>query len=565
MLMAFLFHTIKSLRCTLIFLLFLVPIFIHAENFSDKDSLRAYSYDLLYKKIRDSRSNHPLQTIYLEKFLEKAKSEKNKTELVEAYRFYIHYGSEKLRYNYADSMIWAAENSKDNSLIADANLAKAIAFYQEKKYKEALSNLVTASEIAEKTNNQYLLYKIRYQVGMVKYYLEYYDEAIDLFKNCIAFFKYENARGYLNSLHALSLCHHRLGDIGLSSDLNNLGITEGVRLGNKNMESYFRHLEGINHFFRNNYNLAIKEINASLDGIQLNNDFASEAIAFFYLGKSYRELDKKDIALGYFTRVDEIFQEKQYLRHDLRETYEILINHYQSVNNTDLERYYVKQLLKADSILIENQKYLPFKIHKDFDNKELLTQKVNAQKKEADASGWKIFFIWIAGILLLIITILILRNIQKSRIYAKKFEEIMQGKQKEISMKTIKRPILNISPEVVESIVKQLEKFEKGNKFLDQDITLAKLSMMFNFNSKYISIIIHEYRGKAFSEYINDLKIDYLIESMKIDRKVRSYNNEALSELAGFTSIERFTRAFKSRTNMPTTVFVEKLNSLDRQ
>src|SRR5690606_5996101 len=119
-----------------------------------------------------------------------------------------------------------------------------------------LDYYLIANEYISKTNDDYLKYKTKYNLAHVKNYLGMYDEAIVLFESCVDYFKANNSRGYLNTLHSLALCHNKIGNYGYSSDLNVLGVEEGKRLADYSMEHYFIHLEGINHYYRSNYALA---------------------------------------------------------------------------------------------------------------------------------------------------------------------------------------------------------------------------------------------------------------------------------------------------------------------
>jgi AraC-like DNA-binding protein len=60
-------------------------------------------------------------------------------------------------------------------------------------------------------------------------------------------------------------------------------------------------------------------------------------------------------------------------------------------------------------------------------------------------------------------------------------------------------------------------------------------------------------------EYINALKIDYLITLLHEDKRIRNYTNKALAEEAGFSSTQRFANAFLTKTGMPTSFFIEQL------
>ena len=111
----------------------------------------------------------------------------------------------------------------------------------------------------------------------------------------------------------------------------------------------------------------------------------------------------------------------------------------------------------------------------------------------------------------------------------------------------------------VNIILKQLEKFERDRKFLEKDLTLVKLAASFNSNTTYLSKIIYHVRGKGFVEYINDLKIDYVISLLQNDKKTRKYTNKALADEVGFSSTQRFATAFYSKIGMPTSYFVKNL------
>lgn len=128
-----------------------------------------------------------------------------------------------------------------------------------------------------------------------------------------------------------------------------------------------------------------------------------------------------------------------------------------------------------------------------------------------------------------------------------------------MNQKKMNMGIEDINQDTITVILKQLEKFEKDDMFLEKNLTEAKLAALFNSNIKYLSKIISHHRGKKFVKYINDLKVDYLITLLKEDKKLYNYTNKALSEEAGFSSTERFAKAFLARTGIPASSFMEKL------
>src|SRR5690606_21793162 len=117
--------------------------------------------------------------------------------------------------------------------------------------------------------------------------------------------------------HSLALCYNRKGDIDLSSEMVQRGLEEGKRLMIDQMEAYFMQIDGINHYFDGNYGTAISRLNSSLPEIRANQDFANEAVGYFYIGKCYWALKYRDKALLYFRKVDELFATEDYMRDDL--------------------------------------------------------------------------------------------------------------------------------------------------------------------------------------------------------------------------------------------------------
>ena len=391
-----------------------------------RDTLLNKSYDYLFDEIENTKNNDLKKSIYLQAFLKKAQAEKNWEETMNGYKNFLHHSNESLALVYADSMVYAAEKSKNSALIGSAYLSKGIAYYGQKKHSFALDNYLLANEHISKTNDSYLKYKVKYNIAHIKYYLGYYEEAISLFKDCIDYFKNENGRAYLNTIHSLALCYNKIGDYGLSTDMNNMGLLESKRLNNNEMVSYFMHMDGINQYFKDNYASAIEKISSSLAYISGNKDFANETVGYFYIGKSYWALKKPELAITYFRKVDKAFNDKQYIRPDLRENYELMIDYYKLKDNPQMQLYYVEKLLEADNVLDETYKYLVGKIHKEYDTKELLKEKQDIQDLLNKRKKYDILFVSTITFLFLLSLFLVYRYLKNKKIYRQKFEELMK-------------------------------------------------------------------------------------------------------------------------------------------
>ena len=540
------------------------------KEYQIPDSLKNKSFDYLDEKayeIKDSAK----AAVYLYAFLQKAKDEKNYKEIINGYQSLLHRSPDKIRLVYADSMVFVAKKTNDEALIGSAYLSRGIAYYTLKKQDMALDNYLMANTYLSKTSDDYLKHKLKYHIALVKYYLGYYDEAISLLRDCASYFRDDNPRPYLNSLHSLGLCYNRKGNYGLCSETNILGLAQCKKLGIAEMEVYFTHSQGINEYFKENYALAIQNIESTIEDLQEKKDFGNESVGYFYIGRSYWQVRKYEKALPYFEKVDALFNSKGYLRPDLREVYELLINYYKTKDNPKLQLYYVDQLLRADRMLNETFNYLVGKINKEYNTQELLTEKENLKKELFIKNHRYSVLIGLSSLLFSGFVAMTYRNFRNKKIYQKRFENLMlEFNDVKVENKTRQKnhkPVMpDINPQTVNNILRQLEKFEKERKYLERDWQLSNLASFFNHNPTYISSIIRHYKEKSFNEYINDLKVDHIISLLYSNKLARNYTNKALADEAGFSSTERFAKAFKAKTGISTAYFIEQVRkgNIDR-
>mgnify|MGYP002360968308 FL=1 len=522
------------------------------------DSLKGKSYEYFLEKLQvDEQDENSI--VLSNAYLQKAKSEKNWKQMMNAYKIILHQVPKKQRIFYADSMIVAARRTKENDLIGSAYLTKGIVYYDLQDFNNALDNYLIADEFIATTTDEYLKYKAKYNIAQIKYYLGFYDEAALLFQENIRYFKSEDDIPYLTSLHALGLCYNRLGKYELCSATNDKGIKEATELEYYDAIPRFVNSEGINQYFKKNYAVSIAKLNESLPTFIKSKDSAGETVTYFYLGKNYWALNQTEKAIQYFIKVDEAFIEKNYTYPDLRESFEILIDHYKSKNDHPNQLKYIDQLLLADKYLNSNYKYLSGRIHKEYDTKKLIQAKDEIEELLRFEKKQNIFFIILIAILIGWLGYMIYKARENKRKFRKLMERKTQQSKPTAEIKLKNTGNLNINPDVIASVLKHLDKFEASEKFLAKDITLPKLAKMFDSNIVYVSKIISHSRQKKSTDYVNDLKIDYIIIQLRENSRFRNYTNKALGEEAGFSTTQHFTRAFSKNTGISPTYFIQEL------
>lgn len=545
----------------LLFLLVIKNINGQNNSKSRSDSLIIKSYEYLDDKIYELKNDSVKASPYLYSYLNKAKKEKNYKELISAYQNILHQSPMNLRLKYADSMVSAALKSHNKELIGSAYLSKGIVYYSLKKYTKAYDYYIKANEQISATDNKYLIYKTKYNIAQIKYYLGLYDEAVSLLRECIEYFRKNEPRPYLNSLHSLSVCYNRNGDYTLCTQTNSLGLEECERLKIPEMTVFFKHSEGINQYFLSNYSSAVKMLRDVISQLDSRTEFANESIANFYIGKSYWKLHLPAKAIPYFEKVNKTFIEKGYIRPDLREVFELLIKYYKKENDLKSQLYYMDQLLKADTLLTDNSIYLRPRIHKEYDAKEIILEKDKIQKELLMEKYYDIIFI---GIIIILFSSVLFGTYKFFEIKKRnklRYEDLLQQLEKKKHSKTqpSESELSEISAQTLQILLQQLVKFEKGKKYLNKDITLETLAVSFNTNSKYLSRIIYQHRGKKFPEYLNDLRIDYLIDLLHNSKVHRKHTISSLADQAGFSTTPRFTNAFKSKAGISFSYFLKHL------
>ena len=540
---------------------------INAQN----DSLLNRPYDYLDEQIDVYANDSLRQWMYLNAYLNKAVKEDNHQKIVNAYKNMALLSDTKKDLFYADKMLTAAKKTGNTDLIGSAYLTKGILYQYRKHYTNALDNYIFAYDNLKDSKDDNLKYESKFYIAHIKLYLGFYDEAIALYKETCSYYSktndYNSNGGYLSSLHSLSLCYNRKGDYNQCTATTTLGLAECNRLKNTHMPAFFKHSEGINQYYKKQYNKAIEALNSTLPDMVTNNDFANESSSYFYIGKSYAALGDNDKAMTYFRKVDRIFTDKQYIRPDLRENLEILINHYKDLGDTKIQLHYINKLIKADSILNQNFKYLSGKMHREFDTSTLVYDKKKIEQQLAGKEATTTILYIVVAVLFVLIMVLLYRYYKNQYQYRQKFEELMarhEEKEKQDESDIVperpesKKP--DINPEVVAALLKNLEKFEAQHKFLQKDLTLVNLASAFNTNTNYLSKVVSYYRNKNYITYLNDLRIDYIVTLLKTQPKYRNYTIKALAAESGFSTAQHFSKAFFTRTGIYPSYFINEIN-----
>jgi YesN/AraC family two-component response regulator len=175
-----------------------------------------------------------------------------------------------------------------------------------------------------------------------------------------------------------------------------------------------------------------------------------------------------------------------------------------------------------------------------------------------------------AGILaLLVLLSFIFWKIQK-RILHKKYASLIeklslkQNAEDQTEQETeqdIKKSVQKqlITDKTTESLLVGLHKFEKSKHFTRKDASLTWLANSLSTNTRTLSEVIKLHKQKSFNDYINGLRINYIMELLYDEPKHREYKISYLAELCGFSSREVFAVIFKKESGISPSYFINNL------
>ncbi|NNG10400.1 MAG: helix-turn-helix domain-containing protein, partial [Arenibacter sp.] len=118
-----------------------------------------------------------------------------------------------------------------------------------------------------------------------------------------------------------------------------------------------------------------------------------------------------------------------------------------------------------------------------------------------------------------------------------------------------------LDEEIKNIILTKLEKLEKKSFFLDPNCSLHLLAEQLKTNPKYLSQVINQEKKSNFNNYINELRINYLLPKLLKDI---DYRNSKLSYIAvslGYNNLNTFNAAFKKRLGILPSNFINELNN----
>lgn len=530
-------------------------------------------YYELQKEYRDLAENDPVALPAVARSIKIAKLHGNLQHLFYAYEDAVFYSPDRSKkLQYADSCVLAAVRSQDENLISTAYLGRgSIYYFNYRKYGRALNEYLLASQHAEKSTDSYLKFKIKYNIGVVKSYLGFFDEAMLYFQDCLHFFtdnlqgdlhpnlRFNNTKGYLNTLHQMMICTRNLKQWSTVEKLLHKAQPYQDSLSFKHEQGYFLKENAILDYEKANYEKAVQRLLLAEPILKNRHEENHLLVLYFYLGNSYIKTGNNKEAFGYFKKVDSLFALNRTALPEVRKTYELLLKNNIFTIPAAERLNYTKQLLQADSILQSDFPSLSSRIYREYDTASLIAEKDRLLKADAYSRVLRIFLIAGGGALLIALLLMWVRQ-KKIGVRYRQLQQKLEHGDPVSSVKPVRSEGRKmIYPDkVVTDLLEKLEKFENTKVFTDPDFTLEKLAKRFDTNKNHLSYVLNEHRKTNFHNYIASLRIRYITNLLNTDRQYLKYTTDILADNCGIKHRQQFSKQFYKYNKIRPSHFIEQ-------
>lgn len=405
-------------------------------------------------------------------------------------------------------------------------------FDQSKKYIEQTEKII--SKIEESKSKNHIL-------SLVMQENAYYELEKKQYKNSIDFII--KAQNYFNQ-------------VGQENDFTISG---------------YEQLLGLNYYYLKDYDKALGFYNKALEKLNKMPDNFVKGLVYNGLAQIYIEKKNPEEAQKHIANAEKIADESSYLNLK-KEIYKTSQSYYALVKDIEqLEKAKVKQDSAAEKLTEHTSEF----IRESYSGIEKKNEEI---KKESHSKN--VIILSAVFLLLLGITYFMAYRRKQKRNY-EKIRRILEETQTNKNQISIEEPAADVdtgifeeetkenepenpaqavmSPATEKKLLAKLDKFEQTTLFTRNTISLPYLASYCGTNIKYISYIINTHKQKDFNNYINELRIKYIIGKLKSDPEYQKYKISTLAVESGFSSLSKFGVAFKKVTEVSPSQFLQHI------
>lgn len=502
------------------------------------------------------------------KYISKAKAMSDSTKMARGYTRLSFISKHREALKYLDTAITLSKNSNHPNFPTVPYLFKSDYLYENEEYERSLQSALTGYQFAREKNQIGHQITALHQINDINEMWGDYEKSLEAHRLTYKLLQ-ENKdsdqyeQNYLSSLEGLGRSFVNLKKPDSALFYFKEGISEALKTKDSATYYAFVSRSGTALYVKGSYEEALDSLyKADTFRNEFNNYYLP--YYYFYVGSIFNKQGDLEKGMMYYRRIDSLYEARSIVYPELPEVYDKLISYYKEKGEDDIQLNYlyklvvVLRLIESKKRNINEKTVNDFEIPKLVEEKEQLISELEEKNKISSNS-----LVWALGFLAVSFG-LVFYYFRRQKQYKKRFENLMATEEKELEEETSDIEAVGISSEIIENILERLKTFELEKEYLSQQISLNEMAKSFETNSTYLSKVINLKKGKNFSQYINDLRIDYAVEELKDNTTFRKYTIKAIANECGFKSAESFSKSFYKKYGIYPSYYLKQLQQTQK-
>lgn len=542
--------------------------------FAQSDSLARKSYQELDSLYLKYRYNNPKKAkLYANEFYTKVQGTNDDKKIGEALfrKAFIAYklAEDDSAFSYIHKSFDIGKKINNDSLLLRNICLKGNIYLAQGNFSKATDEYIEAKKIAKRMGNPKDILRLDHNIGLIKKDAKDFYEAIDIFLANLEFIKQHEELDLeeleIISLLALSDTYLKIENIQKAEEFVSVGLQKSSLEKFKEKYLLFSVQEVTILHLKKQYESSIQKGKPLLKILLEHGNEKYLVTLYFYLGKSFYEIEKCDRVKYYFEKIITLIEEEYVELSELKEVYHILGICEAKAGNAEKSTEYHKLSAQFDKKNDSINTAINNEIHKKYDIVPLKEEIESLDDYGKQQKNRAVLWFSIAAIAIISLFIFFFLQRKKQQQTQKRFHELLKTiealEQAKTEPQLEKTTTSVITDENVLEILKGLKIFEEKEYYLRQDCTLVFVAKKLKTNTSYLSNVINTYKEKSFKSYLTELRINAALIRLKNDSKLRAYTIKAIAEEFGYKRQETFSKAFKARTNMLPSNYIKSLKN----
>ncbi|NAS31479.1 helix-turn-helix domain-containing protein [Flavobacteriaceae bacterium R38] len=467
---------------------------------------------------------------------------------------------------YLDEAIEFFEEPEDNKQLYAINILKGNAYLYKWQHVDALNAYYKALELNRSTiKDDVNEARASLNIAIVRRKMGQFDQAKKVYKNTLKFIEkseVKNSKIHMNVLSEVSFLYIDLEEYDSVLQYSDKGIRISELYNYREFKSNFYTAKGIVFQYEEEYDKALEYLLEAEDILFKGNIPEKRYLIniAYFIAKCFYEQQHYEKAINKMHEVINFIDEEEFNAEAI-DLYNLMAKSNKALEHENQAIYWYEKAIQLDK---RSDREKDVTVNRIFNKeKEDLNEEIGVLTRTRFKVVLALFF---SFLILISISIVYFKKQKTNKlIFNELIEKInnLESVKKETRITLVDSKTVNIDDEKINKVLKGLERLEDQEYFLNIDCNLRSIAKKVKTNTTYLSKIINDHKKKNFNNYINDLRIDYVLKRLKNDKKFRLFSIKSIASEIGYKSDYSFAKHFKAKTGLNPSYYIREINSLE--